>query len=58
MSYNLLADGTEKKFKDYCKDKFLNFSYRFDRILTEVKDSDADVVCLQEVTNSQKEQFA
>jgi mRNA deadenylase 3'-5' endonuclease subunit Ccr4 len=57
LSYNLLADGTEKKFKEYVKGELLDFTYRFDRILTEVKTSDADIVCLQELTNSYKEMF-
>jgi mRNA deadenylase 3'-5' endonuclease subunit Ccr4 len=50
MQYNILADCyTKSDSFPYCPDKYLEWSYRFEKIMKTIVDSDADVVCLQEV---------
>uniref|UniRef100_A0A8D0HPK3 Angel homolog 2 n=1 Tax=Sphenodon punctatus TaxID=8508 RepID=A0A8D0HPK3_SPHPU len=52
MSYNILSqDLLEDNFHLYkhCRESVLIWNYRFPNILREIKDLDADVLCLQEV---------
>lgn len=48
MSYNLLAENLTGPFEGYCEPEALKFSYRLPRILAEIQDADADILCLQE----------
>ena len=47
MSYNLLA--SKLAHFDYAKKEVLAFDYRYPRILAEIEQSGADILCLQEV---------
>ena len=50
VTYNLLADKyAVSGFHSYCPARWLEWSYRLPRILKELDDYDADVMCLQEV---------
>ena len=52
MSYNVLAHGFDKHSKfPYASEDHLNFWYRAPRIVHEIDNSDADVVCLQEINH-------
>ncbi|KAL4424299.1 hypothetical protein ABPG75_001600 [Micractinium tetrahymenae] len=49
-TYNILADRhATSGMHDYCPAKFLAWAYRKQRILEELLQMDADIVCLQEV---------
>lgn len=50
LSYNILADCYSKYFMfKYVRHVYLNFKYRSVRIMQEIKSSEADIICLQEV---------
>ncbi|TNV78978.1 hypothetical protein FGO68_gene13172 [Halteria grandinella] len=50
LSYNILADCYSRYFMfKYVRHGNLNFNYRSLRILQEIKDSNSDIICLQEV---------
>jgi mRNA deadenylase 3'-5' endonuclease subunit Ccr4 len=36
-------------FKEYASDQALDFNYRLRRIMAEIKESDSDILCLQEI---------
>lgn len=52
MSYNVLAYGNDTLTDfDYATKENLNFNYRAPRIIQEIKDSNADILCLQELNH-------
>jgi len=52
MSYNLLACGLDRHNKfPYASEDVLNFWYRAPRIINEIQNSNADIVCLQEINH-------
>jgi mRNA deadenylase 3'-5' endonuclease subunit Ccr4 len=53
MSYNILADrlASIPKFQEYVPVTVRDFSFRSRRIIGELFDAKADLVCLQEVDN-------
>ena len=47
LSYNILADCYSKYFMfKYVKHGYLNFWYRSYRIMHEIRESNADIICL------------
>ena len=50
LSYNILADCYSKYFMfKYVRHGYLSFQYRSHKILEELKHSNSDIICLQEV---------
>jgi len=50
LSYNLLADSyADPKFFPSCKDVYLNFTYRSDLVIQQLRQFSSDIICLQEV---------
>jgi mRNA deadenylase 3'-5' endonuclease subunit Ccr4 len=55
LTYNILSPNLAEyndygNFK-YCSKKYLKWTYRKKKILKQIKDLDADIVCLQEIEN-------
>eukprot|EP00878_Enallax_costatus_P038967 GHUV01044471.1.p1 GENE.GHUV01044471.1~~GHUV01044471.1.p1 ORF type:complete len:279 (+),score=66.96 GHUV01044471.1:521-1357(+) len=48
LTYNILADKY-KRFHPYCPPEYLDWSYRYPRILQELQSYSPDILCLQEV---------
>jgi mRNA deadenylase 3'-5' endonuclease subunit Ccr4 len=52
MSYNVLAYGNDTKTDfTYVSKENLNFNYRAPRVIKEIKEANADILCLQELNN-------
>ncbi|KAK9810006.1 hypothetical protein WJX72_003259 [[Myrmecia] bisecta] len=50
VSYNILANKYARSgYHAYCPDKYLDWSYRFPRIQSELLSHQPDIICLQEV---------
>ena len=51
LSYNILADRytNPERTKGHMNENHLDFAKRSARIMSEIRDSDADLICLQEV---------
>ena len=52
MCYNLLADGlAQKSHFPYASEKELEFTFRAPRIMEEINNSGAGIICLQELNH-------
>ena len=58
LSYNILSDRlATAQMYGYCPTWALNWDTRRDEILKEIRDADADLICLQEVEAGQFDDF-